>query len=122
MPTPIHREPSRRYGYKGRADTGGSSNGDRGGGRSALAMLGTGLGTALVFAGGAIALAVSCFKKCPSNRVMVINGAFTSTKRVGAEPRNAEGSQIVHGGGSFVLPVVQEHAFLVPNRLRSTSV
>ena len=109
---PSKKEPKRRYGYKGRADTGGSSNGDRGGGRSALAMLGTGLGTALVFAGGAIALAVSCFKKCPSNRVMVINGAFTSTKRVGAGPGTRKAAKIVHGGGSFVLPVVQEHAFL----------
>jgi len=45
---------------------------------------------------------VKQYKRCPSNRVLVIYG------RVGAN----RAAQCLHGGGKFVLPLLQDYAFL----------
>jgi flotillin len=43
------------------------------------------------------------YKRCPSNRVMVIYGKYTGTPT---------GTRCIHGGARFVLPLVQDYDFL----------
>src|SRR5262249_30245793 len=43
------------------------------------------------------------YKRCPSNRVMVIFGKYTGSPT---------GTRCIHGGARFVLPLVQDYAFL----------
>ncbi|MCC6797817.1 MAG: flotillin family protein [Candidatus Hydrogenedentes bacterium] len=65
---------------------------------------------AVLIAGGSAVLIVSTFimlvakryKRCPSNRVLVIYG------KVGS----GETAKCVHGGAAFVLPLIQDYAFL----------
>lgn len=65
---------------------------------------------AVLIAGGSAVLIVSTFimlvakrfKRCPSNRVLVIYG------KVGT----GETAKCVHGGAAFVLPLIQDYAFL----------
>lgn len=46
----------------------------------------------------------SCYRRCTPNQIMVISG---NTKR------NADAaSKYIHGGGAFVFPLIQEHAYL----------
>lgn len=52
-------------------------------------------------------LIVSRYKKCPSDKVMVVYGAVGKTKE-GA----ARSSKCIHGGAAFVWPVVQAYGFL----------
>jgi flotillin len=56
---------------------------------------------ALVFL-SAVFLFVTRYKRCPANQVLVISG------RVGA----GQSAICLSGGGKFVFPVIQEHAFL----------
>lgn len=68
-------------------------------------LLGT-LGLAvipLVLLAGLALLFVSRYKRCPANRVLVISGSFVG--------RGAS-AKCISGGGAFVLPVVQEWAYL----------
>jgi len=44
----------------------------------------------------------SRYKKCPPNKILVVHG-----KTKGSKP-----SKCVHGGGSFIIPVMQGHSFL----------
>jgi len=50
----------------------------------------------------AIALVVRQYKRCPSNRVLVVYG------RVGGE----RASKCIHGGGVLVIPLIQDYAYL----------
>ena len=47
-------------------------------------------------------LLIRQFKRCPSNRVLVIYG------RVGAD----KSSKCLHGGGAFIWPLVQDYSYL----------
>jgi len=49
-----------------------------------------------------VLLFVSRYKRCPSNKVLVISG------RVGG----GESAKCISGGGAFVWPVIQEYAYL----------
>jgi flotillin len=55
----------------------------------------------VLFAGFALLL-INRYKRCPSNRVLVIYG------KVGG----GNTSKCVHGGAAFVWPLIQDHAFL----------
>ncbi|QDU65751.1 flotillin family protein [Engelhardtia mirabilis] len=55
----------------------------------------------IIFAGLVIALA-SRYKRCPSNKVLVIYGRTTK----------GSAARTLHGGGAFVIPLVQEYAYL----------
>lgn len=51
---------------------------------------------------GTIAFVVKRYKRCPSNRILVVYG------KVGG----SRAARAMHGGGVFVLPVVQDYAYL----------
>src|SRR5262249_4536192 len=67
----------------------------------ATAMAVIALFVAIVFF-GMILLVVKQFKRCPSNRVLVIYG------RTG----KGQASRTIHGGAAFVWPLVQDYAYL----------
>jgi flotillin len=48
-------------------------------------------------------LLVTRYKRCPSNRVLVIYGKYTGT---------ATGTRCIHGGARLVLPLVQDYSYL----------
>ncbi len=52
--------------------------------------------------GGTINLLRRRYKRCPANRVLVIYGW----------PNRGEAAKCIHGGAKFVLPLVQEYAYL----------
>src|SRR3954468_7118940 len=52
---------------------------------------------------GMILLVLKQYKRCPSNRVLVIYGG-----RLG----RAAAAKTIHGGSAFVIPLIQEHAYL----------
>ena len=56
----------------------------------------------LVFFGLVLLLAKQ-YKRCPSNRVLVIYG------RAG---RKDQAAKTIHGGAAFVIPLVQDYAYL----------
>ena len=58
--------------------------------------------TALVLVAGMVMLFVSRYKRCPSNRVLVISGRVAG----------GESARCISGGGAFVWPVIQEYAYL----------
>ena len=69
----------------------------------------------LVFGGILFALAVclglwaaSRMKTCPSDKILVIYGQNTGTDREG----NKRSAKCIHGGASFVIPVLQDYQFL----------
>lgn len=47
-------------------------------------------------------LLVNRYKRCPSNKVLVIYGKV----------RRGEAARCIHGGAAFVLPLIQDHAYL----------
>jgi len=49
-----------------------------------------------------ILLLASRYKRCPSNRILVIYGKV----------RTGDAAKCVHGGAAFVIPLLQEHAYL----------
>src|SRR3712207_252928 len=69
-------------------------------GLSAWVLGGVGAGVAAF--GGLVTLFVSRYRRCPSNRVLVISG------KVGG----GESAKCISGGGAFVWPVIQEYACL----------
>src|SRR3712207_5327396 len=69
-------------------------------GLSAWVLGGVGAGVAAF--GGLVTLFVSRYRRCPSNRVLVISG------KVGG----GESAKCISGGGAFVWPVIQEYAYL----------
>ena len=56
---------------------------------------------ALLFFSFALLL-VRRYKRCPSNRILVIYGKV----------RQGDTSRCIHGGAAFVMPLIQDHAFL----------
>lgn len=50
----------------------------------------------------ALGIVVKCYKRCPSNRILVKYGRVK-----GSTP-----SQCYHGGGTFVVPLIQDYAYL----------
>src|SRR5882724_9635980 len=72
--------------------------------QSESAMYGAALVALVVVAFASMALLLSQrYKRCPSNRVMVIFGKYTGSPT---------GTRCLHGGARFILPLVQDHAFL----------
>ena len=59
------------------------------------------VGAVLIVIFGFLVLIKASLKTCPSNRVLVIYGAFLK-----------HGRKTVHGGAAFVWPFLQKHAFL----------
>lgn len=51
---------------------------------------------------GFVILVVKRYKRCPSNRVLVIFGKVAS----------GQSARCLHGGGAFVWPLIQDYAFL----------
>jgi flotillin len=49
-----------------------------------------------------VTLVVKQYKRCPSNKILVIYGKVGSNRA----------AQCLHGGGKFVVPLIQSHAFL----------
>ena len=55
-----------------------------------------------VFVIGTLMVLLSRYKKCPSDRVMVIYG----------KTKGAKASKCIHGGAAFIMPVIQDFGFL----------
>src|SRR6516165_1022213 len=64
-------------------------------------LVGIAIAAALVFFSLFLML-VGRYKRCPSNRVLVIFG------KVGG----GNTSKCIHGGAAFVMPLIQDHAYL----------
>ena len=60
------------------------------------------IGAAALIAFFFLIFLVKQYKRCPSNRILVIYG------KVGSE----RASKCLHGGGAFVIPLIQDHEFL----------
>jgi flotillin len=60
-----------------------------------------GIAAALIFLGFVI-LIVKRYKRCPSNKILVIFGKVAS----------GQSARCLHGGGAFVWPLIQDYAFL----------
>src|SRR5262245_2574022 len=67
--------------------------------QAALAAIAVAIGILLV---GFIIFVAKRFKRCPSNRILVIYG------KVGA----GNTARCVHGGAAFVIPLIQDYAYL----------
>src|SRR5437870_11572746 len=50
-----------------------------------------------------LTMMISRYKRCPSNRVLVIYGQYTGSPT---------GTRCLHGGARLVLPLVQDYAYL----------
>ena len=60
------------------------------------------IGAAALIAFFFLIFLVKQYKRCPSNRILVIYG------KVGSE----RASKCLHGGGAFVIPLIQDHEYL----------
>ena len=60
------------------------------------------IGSALLLFFFLIGFVVKQYKRCPSNKVLVIFG------KVGKD----RAAQCIHGGGKFIIPLLQDYAFL----------
>jgi len=60
------------------------------------------VGAALLIFLFATVIVVKQYKRCPSNRILVVFGKIAGQKA----------AKCVHGGGTFVLPLVQDYAYL----------
>jgi flotillin len=60
------------------------------------------IGIAVVFSVLVIAYWVSRYRRCPSNKILVVYG------RVGS----GKSAKVVHGGGAFVWPIIQDYDYL----------
>ena len=67
-------------------------------------MLWVGVGTILAVMGlfSLLVLLLKQYKRCPSNRVLVIYG----------KTRKGQAARTVHGGAAFVIPLLQDYAYL----------
>jgi flotillin len=70
---------------------------------STTAILAVALVFIVMIAFGVIMMLLRQFKRCPSNRVLVIYG------RTG---KSGQASKTIHGGAAFVWPLVQDYAYL----------
>jgi len=64
------------------------------------------LAAAVLFVFTIIFLFLSRYKRCPSDRILVVYG------KVGAGAEGGRSAKCIHGGAAFVWPVVQDYAFL----------
>ena len=71
---------------------------DTGGAFTATVIIGAILAVLVV----AVVILMARYKRCPSDRILVIYG------RVGA----GQSARCIHGGGAFILPIVQDYQFL----------
>lgn len=67
---------------------------------SMIAAIAMGLGAMILF--GIVIFFIRCYKRCPSNRVLVIYG----------KTGNKGAAVTIHGGAKFVMPVIQDYAYL----------
>ncbi len=67
-----------------------------------LYYLGGGAVLVALFLFGILSVFVSRYKRCPSNRILLIYG----------KSRGGQAVQCIHGGAKFVLPVFQDYAYL----------
>ena len=51
-------------------------------------------------------LGIQRFKRCPSDRILVVYG------KVGSNAEGTRSAKCIHGGAAFVFPVIQDYAFL----------
>lgn len=49
-----------------------------------------------------VSFLASCYKRCPSNKILAVYGRIKGEKSV----------KCYHGGGAFILPLIQDYAFL----------
>jgi flotillin len=61
----------------------------------------------LLLVGSIVAMFLTRYKKCPSDKVMVIYGKISSN--VDGTYRSAK---CIHGGAAFIVPVIQSYSFL----------
>src|SRR5437764_11561562 len=55
-----------------------------------------------LFVGFIIFVLATCYKRCPSNKILAVYGKITGEKSV----------KCYHGGGAFIWPLIQDYAFL----------
>ncbi len=60
------------------------------------------IGAFVLVAFFALVILVKQYKRCPSNRILVVYGKVGGSKA----------SKCLHGGGAFVVPLIQDHAYL----------
>ncbi|MFN7022075.1 MAG: flotillin family protein [Phycisphaerales bacterium] len=72
-------------------------------------FFGTGIPSILFYIGGAIlalmfvvVFVMRYYKRCPSNRILVVYGKVAGQRA----------SRCIHGGGAFVIPLIQDYAYL----------
>ena len=70
---------------------------------SSLVWLFVTIGAVAVVFFSFVLLLVNRYKRCPSNRILVIYG------KVGGA---GNASRCIHGGAAFVMPMIQDHAYL----------
>ncbi|HLJ30981.1 MAG TPA: SPFH domain-containing protein [Candidatus Babeliales bacterium] len=56
----------------------------------------------LVFLGFIIFVIATCYKRCPSNKILAVYGNISGEQSV----------KCYHGGGAFIWPLIQDYAFL----------
>ncbi len=61
-----------------------------------------GIVAAVIIVGGTIMYWASRYKKCPSNKILVVYGYI----------RGEKSAKTYHGGGSFIWPVVQSYQYM----------
>jgi len=82
-------------GQPGRADAGAADDGG-------IPFLAVGIGLTVLFLFGIAMLIVRRYKRCPSNKVLVIYGKVSE----------GQSSRCLHGGGAFVWPLIQDFDYL----------
>ena len=77
-------------------------------GSSLLLLVGLTVAAAVLVGFTLLMLVVKRYKRCPSNKVLVIFG------KTGGEPTEGQGQAVkcLHGGASFVWPLIQDHDYL----------
>ena len=77
-------------------------------GSNLLLYVGLAVAAAVVVAFTLLMLVVKRYKRCPSNRVLVIYG------KTGGKPEEGQGDAVkcLHGGAAFVWPLIQDHDYL----------
>ncbi|MFQ5506007.1 MAG: flotillin family protein, partial [Planctomycetota bacterium] len=71
---------------------------DAGGSLETLLLVATGV----LFVFGLVLILVKRYKRCPSNRILVVYGKV----------RSGQSAKCMHGGGAFVMPVIQNYGFI----------
>src|SRR5688500_13688372 len=59
-------------------------------------------GSVVLFIFVTLSFLASCYKRCPSNKILAVYGKVSGEKMV----------KCYHGGGAFIWPLIQDYAFL----------